>query len=40
VQQSPTNYLFSNPWVVATRSRIKNLNITPSQLRWEGVRVD
>jgi peptide/nickel transport system substrate-binding protein len=40
VQQSPSNYLYSSPSVIATRSRVKGLNVTPSQLRWEGVSVD
>jgi len=40
VAQSPTNYLYSTPWIVAARPRLKNLNILPSQIRWEGVRVE
>jgi peptide/nickel transport system substrate-binding protein len=40
VAQSPSNYLYSTPWIVAARTRVKNLNILPSQIRWEGVRVE
>ncbi len=40
VEQSPAQFLFSTPWVVATRSRVKNLNLLPTQIRWEGVRVE
>jgi peptide/nickel transport system substrate-binding protein len=40
VAQSPTNYLYSTPWIVAARPRLKSLNILPSQIRWEGVRVE
>lgn len=39
VEQSATNYIYSTPWIVAAQPRIKNLNIRPSQIRWEGVRV-
>lgn len=39
VNTSPSNYLFSTPWVVAARPRVKHLNILPSQIRWEGVRI-
>ena len=39
VAQSPSNYLYSSPWIVAARSRVRNLNILPSQIRWEGVRL-
>lgn len=40
VTQSPTNYTYSMPWVVVARPTIRNLNILPSQIRWEGVRVE
>jgi peptide/nickel transport system substrate-binding protein len=40
VEQSPTNYIISNPWVIVTRPGLKHLNITPSQIRWEGVTVE
>jgi peptide/nickel transport system substrate-binding protein len=40
VGQSPTNYIYSSPWIVAARPQIRNLNILPSQIRWEGVRVE
>jgi peptide/nickel transport system substrate-binding protein len=40
VAQSPTNYLYSTPWIVAARARVKHLNVLPSQIRWEGVRVE
>jgi peptide/nickel transport system substrate-binding protein len=39
VEQSPSSYLYSEPWIVGARPRVKNLNILPSQIRWEGVRV-
>jgi peptide/nickel transport system substrate-binding protein len=39
VAQSPTNYIYAAPWVVAARARVKHLNILPSQIRWEGVEV-
>ncbi len=34
------NYIISNPWVIVTRPGLKHLNITPSQIRWEGVTVE
>lgn len=37
VEQSPTNYIYSNPWIIVTDPGLKNLNILPSQVRWEGV---
>ena len=40
VEQSPAEFLFSTPWVIATRSRVKNLNVLPTQIRWEGVRLE
>jgi peptide/nickel transport system substrate-binding protein len=40
VEQSATNYTYSTPWVLAARPQIRNLNILPSQIRWEGVRVE
>jgi len=39
VEQSPTNYIFSNPWIIVSNPDLKNLNILPSQVRWEGVTV-
>ena len=39
VLQSPSNYLFSNPWIIVSDPALKNLNILPSQIRWEGVTV-
>ena len=39
VEQSPTNYLYSNPWVFVSRSGVSELNLLPSQVRWEGVQV-
>lgn len=39
VEQSPSNYLYSEPWIVGARAGVKNLNILPSQIRWEGVTV-
>ena len=39
VKQSPTNYLYSSPWIFATSDRIGDLNLLPSQVRWEGVTV-
>jgi peptide/nickel transport system substrate-binding protein len=40
VEQSPAQFLFSSPWVVAARPRVKNLNLLPTQIRWEGVRLE
>lgn len=40
VEQSPTNYLYSSPWVFASAPGVGELNLLPSQVRWEGVRVD
>ncbi len=40
VTQSPTNYLYSSPWIFATSDRVGELNLLPSQVRWEGVRVE
>ncbi|WP_404477838.1 ABC transporter substrate-binding protein [Novosphingobium sp. BL-52-GroH] len=40
VEQGPSVWLYSTPFVVASRSRVKNLNIVPSQIRWEGVTVE
>lgn len=40
VKQSPTNYIYANPWVIVSNPRLKNLNILPSQIRWEGVTVE
>lgn len=40
VEQSPTNYLYSNPWVFVSSSSVGDLNLLPSQVRWEGVTVD
>ena len=37
VEQSPTNYLYSTPWIVVSDPKLKGLNILPSQVRWEGV---
>jgi peptide/nickel transport system substrate-binding protein len=39
VEQSPSNYLYSAPWVIASSSSVSDLNILPSQFRWEGVTV-
>ena len=40
VTQSPTNYLYSSPWIFATSDRVGELNLLPSQVRWEGVTVE
>jgi peptide/nickel transport system substrate-binding protein len=40
VRQSPTNYLFSSPWIFATSDKVGELNLLPSQVRWEGVTVE
>lgn len=40
VAQSPSNYVYSAPWIVAARTRVRNINLLPSQVRWEGVRVE
>ncbi|WP_159502398.1 ABC transporter substrate-binding protein [Microbacterium sp. 18062] len=37
VEQSPTNYLYSTPWIIVSDPALQNLNILPSQIRWEGV---
>lgn len=39
VEQSPTNYLFSSPWIFATSGKVGELNLLPSQVRWEGVEI-
>lgn len=39
VTQSPTNYLFSSPWIFATSDAVGELNLLPSQVRWEDVTV-
>ena len=39
VEQSPTNYLYSSPWVIVSSSSVGELNLLPSQVRWEGVEV-
>lgn len=39
VEQSPTNYLYSSPWVFVSGSDVSELNLLPSQVRWEGVQV-
>ncbi|MGM7668254.1 ABC transporter substrate-binding protein [Microbacterium sp. A93] len=39
VEQSPTNYLYSSPWVFVSSSDVGELNLLPSQVRWEGVQV-
>lgn len=39
VEQSPSNYIYSTPWVIASSSTVSDLNILPSQFRWEGVTV-
>lgn len=40
VAQSPSNYLYATPWIIAARPRVKHLNVLPSQIRWEGVRIE
>ncbi|MET0734424.1 MAG: ABC transporter substrate-binding protein [Microbacterium sp.] len=40
VKQSPTNYLYSAPWIFAKSSKVGELNLLPSQVRWEGVTVE
>ncbi|GEP48141.1 peptide ABC transporter substrate-binding protein [Microbacterium saccharophilum] len=40
VTQSPTNYLYSSPWIFATSEKVGDLNLLPSQVRWEGVTVN
>ncbi|MFB2585487.1 ABC transporter substrate-binding protein [Herbiconiux liukaitaii] len=39
VEQSPTNYLYSSPWVIVSNPDVSELNLLPSQFRWEGVTV-
>jgi len=40
VTQSPTNYLYSSPWIFAKSDKVGDLNLLPSQVRWEGVEID
>jgi len=40
VEQSPTNYLYNSPWIFATSAKVGELNLLPSQVRWEGVEVN
>ena len=37
VTQSPTNYLYSSPWIFVSSAKVGDLNLLPSQVRWEGV---
>lgn len=39
VKQSPTNYIYANPWILVSSQKLRHLNILPSQIRWEGVTV-
>lgn len=39
VEQSPTNYLYNSPWIFATSAKVGELNLLPSQVRWEGVEI-
>lgn len=39
VTQSPTNYLYNSPWIFVTSDKVGDLNLLPSQVRWEGVTV-
>ena len=39
VKQSPTNYLYNSPWIFVTSDKVGDLNLLPSQVRWEGVTV-
>jgi peptide/nickel transport system substrate-binding protein len=39
VEQSPTNYLYSSPWIVASSKNVSEIVQLPSQIRWEGVTV-
>jgi len=39
VEQSPTNYLYSAPWIMVSAPDVSPLNLLPSQVRWEGVTV-
>jgi peptide/nickel transport system substrate-binding protein len=39
VEQSPSDYIHSIPWILVSRPSLKNLNVEPSQIRWEGVTV-
>lgn len=40
VTQSPTNYLYNSPWIFVKSDKIGDLNLLPSQVRWEGVTVE
>jgi peptide/nickel transport system substrate-binding protein len=37
VQWSPTNYLYSLPWIIVSSPRAGHLNLKPNAVRWEGV---
>lgn len=39
VEQSPTNYLYSAPWIMVSAPPVSKLKLLPSQIRWEGVTV-
>jgi peptide/nickel transport system substrate-binding protein len=39
VEQSPTDYIYSTPWIIVSAKSVKDLNIIPSQLRWEGTTI-
>ncbi|MCS5734158.1 ABC transporter substrate-binding protein [Herbiconiux daphne] len=39
VEQSPTNYIYSSPWIIASSPKVSELNLLPSQFRWEDVTV-
>lgn len=40
VTQSPTNYLYNSPWIFVKSDKVGDLNLLPSQVRWEGVEVE
>lgn len=40
VEQSPTNYLYNSPWIFVKSDKVGDLNLLPSQVRWEGVTVE
>jgi peptide/nickel transport system substrate-binding protein len=37
VEQSPTNYLFTLPWIIVSTPKAAHVNLKPNSVRWEGV---
>ncbi len=36
VEQSPSDYIYSTPWIIVSKPSLKHLAIGLSQIRWEG----